>query len=64
MKIIIFFSPLIILVEILIFGWIAELLRQPSDVAVLAGILLVSCFLIGNYFLIKLIQKQFKKAKK
>lgn len=63
-KITLFISPIIILVEIMIFSWIAELLRQPSDVAVLAGVTLVCTALVGNYFLIKFIQKQFKQTKK
>lgn len=63
-KITLFISPIILLVEIMIFSWIAELLRQPSDVAVLAGIILVCAALVGNYFLIKFIQKQFKQKTK
>lgn len=63
-KIILFISPIILLVEIMLFSWIAELLRQPSDVAVLAGIILVCAALVGNYFLIKFIQKQFKQKTK
>jgi cyanate permease len=59
-----FISPIILLVEIMIFSWIAELLRQPSDVAVLAGVILVGAALVGNYFLIKFIQKQFKQTTK
>jgi hypothetical protein len=63
-KIILFISPIILLVEIMIFSWIAELLRQPSDVAVMAGVILVCAALVGNYFLIKFIQKQFKQTTK
>lgn len=63
-KITLFISPIILLVEIMIFSWIAELLRQPSDVAVLAGVILVCAALVGNYFLIKFIQKQFKQTTK
>jgi hypothetical protein len=56
-KILLFILPILFLIEIMIFGWIAELLRQPSDMAVFIGVVLISAFLIGNYFLIKLIQK-------
>jgi hypothetical protein len=63
-KIIFFISPIILLVEIMLFSWIAELLRQPSDMAVFAGVILVSVTLVGNFFLIKLIQKQFKQTTK
>jgi hypothetical protein len=50
--------------EMMLFSWIAELLRQPSDMAVMAGITLVCAALVGNFYLIKLIQKQFKKTTK
>ena len=46
-------SPLILAVELYCFSWITELLRQPSDVAVLIGIALTCGFITGNYFLIK-----------
>jgi hypothetical protein len=61
-KIILFISPIILLMEMMLFSWIAELLRQPSDMAVMAGIILVCAALVGNFYLIKLIQKQFKKT--
>jgi hypothetical protein len=61
-KIILFISPIILLMEMMLFSWIAELLRQPSDMAVMAGITLVCAALVGNFYLIKLIQKQFKKT--
>jgi len=63
-KIILFISPIILLVEIMLFSWIAELLRQPSDVAVIVGVALISAALIGNFYLIKFIQKQFKQTTK
>jgi len=63
-KIILFISPIILLMEMMLFSWIAELLRQPSDMAVMAGIILVCAALVGNFYLIKLIQKQFKKTTK
>jgi hypothetical protein len=46
------FTPVIIMVEILMFSTITELLRQKSDMAVLAGVALSSLFLLMNYFLI------------
>ena len=63
-KIILFISPIILLMEMMLFSWIAELLRQPSDMAVIAGIILVCAALVGNFYLIKLIQKQFKQTTK
>lgn len=63
-KIILFISPIILLVEITLFSWIAELLRQPSDMAVTAGLILVCAALVGNFYLIKLIQNQFKQTTK
>jgi len=63
-KIILFISPIILLVEIYIFSWIAEMLRQPSDVAVIAGVILVCADIIGNFFLINFIYKQFKQRTK
>ena len=63
-KIILFISPIIVLVEIMLFSWIAELFRQSSDMAVVAGVILVCADLVGNFYLIKLIQKQFKQTTK
>lgn len=63
-KIILFISPIILLVEIYLFSWIVDMLRQPSDIAVIAGIGLLCAGIIGNYFLIKFIQKQFKTTTK
>lgn len=63
-KIILFISPIILLVEIMIFSWIAEMLRQPSDIAVIAGLLLACAGIVGNFYLIKFINKQFKQQTK
>lgn len=52
-KMLLFSSPLILAVEFYCFSWIAELLRQQSDVAVLIGIALTCGFITGNYFLLK-----------
>jgi hypothetical protein len=56
-----FFAPLILFLELTLFGWIVELLRAPSDVAVIAGILLICLAITGNYYLIKLIKTQLNK---
>jgi menaquinone-dependent protoporphyrinogen IX oxidase len=64
MKYILFASPVLLFLEIYIFSWVAELLRLPSDTAVIAGIVLLCVFIFGNYQLIKFIIKQFKKEKK
>lgn len=48
----IFLTPLLILVEILIFNIIVDLVRQPSDIAVLVGVALICAYLAGNYYLV------------
>ncbi len=55
--------PFILFLEIYIFSWIAELLRQPSDMAVIAGVILSCIYVAGNYFLVNYIIKQFKTKK-
>jgi hypothetical protein len=59
-KTLFFLTPLILFIEIYTFSWIVELLRQQSDVAVLAGIALSCGFIMGNFYLIKLITKKTK----
>jgi hypothetical protein len=59
-KIILFGSPIILMLEILIINFIFDLLRQPSDIAVLVGITLICLFAFLNYLLINFIYKQFK----
>jgi hypothetical protein len=61
-KIILFISPIILWIEIMLFSWIADLFRQPSDNAVIAGVFLACAGITGNFYLIKFIQKQFKKT--
>jgi len=56
----IFLSPLILIAELYCFSWITELLRQQSDVAVLIGIALTCGFIMGNFYLIKLLTKKTK----
>lgn len=50
-------TPLVLLLELLGFNSVATLLREPSDMAVIAGVVLLSLLAFGNYFLIKLIIK-------
>lgn len=57
-------SPLVILIELLGFSYMAELARQPSDVAVLAAIVLLCLLLAGNYFLVKFLVSKFKTKTK
>ncbi len=57
-KALLFSTPLILAVEFYCFSWIAELLRQQSDVAVLIGIALTCAFITGNYYLIKYLTKK------
>lgn len=52
------------MVEIILFSWIAELLRQPSDIAVLMGVMLICFAMVGNFYLFQFIKKQFKQRKK
>ncbi|MBC7451606.1 MAG: hypothetical protein H7259_08980 [Cytophagales bacterium] len=63
-KIILFSSPLLIVAEILVFGWIAELMREPSDASVMMGIGLLCTDVMANYFLLRFIFKQFNQEKK
>jgi hypothetical protein len=52
--------PLVSLIELQWFSYMAELARQPSDIAVLVGIVLLCLLLAGNYFLIKILISKFK----
>lgn len=63
-KYLIFISPLVLFVEMYLFSWIAELLRQQSDVAVIVGVVLSCIFIFGNFILINYIIKQFKQKTK
>ena len=55
-------APFLVFLELTGFSWIATLLRQPSDLAVLAGVLALALFGLGNYLLVKLIVNQFKRT--
>jgi len=64
MKKIYILSPLIVFLEIIMFGIIAELLRQQSDVAVFIGVISACVFIGLNFLTINYIYKQFKNQKK
>jgi len=61
-KSIIFLSPLILFIEIMVFSFITELMRQPSDITVILGVLCICLSIMLNFFLVKFIIKQFKKT--
>jgi hypothetical protein len=60
-KAIIFLSPIILLIEIMMFNGIAYLLSQKNDIAVLVGIVSICAFAFINYTLFNFIKKQFTK---
>ena len=62
-KYLLFTSPLLLFVELYLFSWIVELLRQQSDVAVFIGLALTCGFIFGNFILINYLIKQFKNKK-
>jgi len=43
--------PILIVIEMILFNQMTELINQPSDVAFLAGIALLSVLIGGNIFL-------------
>jgi hypothetical protein len=53
-KIAFFILPIIALGEIILFNEIAELLRRPSDIAVVMGVILICIASVLNFYLIKL----------
>jgi uncharacterized membrane protein (UPF0136 family) len=59
-----FLSPFIAMAELLAFSLITELLRQQSDMAVIAGVALGCLFLVANYFLINKLIKTNKPNEK
>jgi len=60
-KILIFASPLIILLEFILYNFIANLMTQPNDTAVFVGITLICVSMYLNYLLFIFIKKTFKK---
>lgn len=62
-KYLIFIAPLLLFIEIYTFSWMAELLRQQSDIAVIIGVILACVFIVGNYFLINYLITTIKNKK-
>jgi len=60
-KVILFTSPLLLLIEIIIFNLIVGLLSKPSDMAVFMGVICICISFVGNFFLFKFIIEQVKK---
>lgn len=56
--------PLILVISLWDLSMIAELLRQSSDMAVMAGVLFACVSILCSYYLLTLIYKQFKQTKK
>lgn len=63
-KIIIFLTPILVLINLLAFSVITDLLRQKSDIAVIFGVLSTCITIAANYLLINFIKKQFKQKTK
>lgn len=63
-KIILFSSPIILLLEMYILSIIASLISLPSDVAVFLGIVLFCIFALTNYYLFIFIKKTIKQKEK
>jgi|GEM_PF-6032877 len=61
-KLVLFISPLILLLELQLLSWITALLRQASDQAVALGMLLLCVGVLGNYYLVKFIVNQSKQT--
>ena len=59
-KYILFASPLILLIEIFGFSWIASLLRQKSDSAVMLGVVALCVLIIFNFYLLKYLFSKIK----
>lgn len=49
-KVILFTSPLLLLIEIIIFNLIVGLLSKPSDMAVFIGVICICISFVGNFF--------------
>jgi len=52
--------PVLLLMEFLYINGVLSLVSTASDIAVLVGVIGISGFIIGNYFLINYIIKIFK----
>ncbi len=64
MKKLIFAIPLLVLINLNIFSYVAEFIRNKSDVSVLAGVTLLCLAIASNYFLLKYIIKHVKTKTK
>ncbi len=60
-KLIVFSSPLLLCIEVIILNFILEMMSMPSDVAVFSGIICFCLFGFANFLLLNFIIKQFKK---
>jgi hypothetical protein len=60
-KLILFTTPIIVLIEIYLLTVCAEMIREKSDVSVFLSILLFSFIVAINYYLIIFIKSIFKK---
>jgi hypothetical protein len=61
-KLFIFTIPIILVIDLYLFGLFADMIRQPSDIKVIMGIIFLSLFIVFNYYLILFI-KNILKAK-
>ncbi len=60
-KVILFGRPIIVFIDILIVNAALDLIRQPNDTAVFAGVFIIWITILINALLIQFINKQFKK---
>jgi len=62
-KYLLFASPLIILLELIMLSCVVGFLRAESDMEVLIGILIGIPFIVGNYYLVNYIISIIKNLK-
>ena len=60
MKYILFFLPLLIVLDIYLWSVFTELLTEANDMAVLIGVLFICVAILAHYLLYKLIKLKFK----
>lgn len=63
-KLILFGSPMLLVLDVLLFGQIVAFVREPSDFSVFAGLVLLCVGLWMNYVVIKFIIKKFTSNQK
>lgn len=56
-------APLFIALDFYGYSWIADLMRQPSDVTVFLGVSLTGILITVNYIFFRYLIKKFKQAK-